>query len=240
VDALILAAGLGTRLGELTRTLPKPLLPVGGIPMLERVARSLIAAGAHRLIINTHHLAGRIVEFVHSRDDFGVEVLFSHEVEAPLETGGAVLHAAHLLTGDEPFFIHNADILTNLPLERLYAEHVRIDPLATLAVMDRKTTRYLLFDDVGLLGRVDERNEIRIEVRPPNGEVQSLAFGGIHVVSPVLPQLLTETGAFSILDPYLRLSSEGYSILPFRAEEYDWRDIGKPEQLDEANRLLSS
>jgi NDP-sugar pyrophosphorylase family protein len=91
-----------------------------------------------------------------------------------------------------------------------------------------------------LLGRVDEKKGIRIDVRAPLGEVQSLAFGGIHVVSPAFPQLLEETGAFSILEPYLRLSAEGYRILPFRAEAYDWMDIGKPEQLEEANRLLGS
>lgn len=237
MDALILAAGLGTRLGELTRTKPKPLIEVGGTPMLELVARRLIAAGVDRLIINTHHLGEQIVDFVEARGGFGVEVAFSHESRAPLETGGAVLHARHLLRGDSPFFLHNSDILTDLPLDELYRHHVKRKPLATLAVMDRPSSRYLLFDDEGLLGRADEGKQLSLEARAPVGEARRQAFAGVHVISPEFPALLEEKGAFSILDPYLRLVAAGYKIEEFHVDGSHWIDIGKPEQLEQANRL---
>jgi NDP-sugar pyrophosphorylase family protein len=237
---MILAAGLGTRLGARTRDTPKALIPVAGVPMLERVARRLIEAGADRLIINTHHHPEQISDFVAARDGFGVPVAFSPEPDRPLETGGGLLQARALLDGDEPFFLHNVDILTNLPLAALYETHLEAAPLATLAVMERKTSRYLLFDDSGLFGRVDEKKGLELRSREPHGEVYPLAFGGVHVISSEIFPLLTETGAFSILDPYLRLASAGYRILPFRVDDYAWMDIGKPEQLEEAERMLGA
>ena len=236
MDALILAAGLGTRLGELTRSTPKPLIRVGGTAMLEIVASRLVAAGVDRLIINTHHLADQIVDFARAREGFGVEVHFSHEADAPLETGGAVLHARELLRRDVPFFLHNSDILTDLPLTELYRTHQQENPLATLAVMERPSSRYLLFDEQGLFGRADEGKQLRIEVRAAVGTVRKLAFAGVHVVSPHFPDLLEERGAFSILDPYLRLATAGHRIQAFSVDGFSWIDIGKPEQLEEANR----
>ncbi|MEX2582918.1 MAG: nucleotidyltransferase family protein [Gemmatimonadota bacterium] len=234
---MLLAAGRGTRLGALTRSTPKPLVTVGGVPMLERVASRLVAAGADRFIINTHHLADQVVDFVRSRNGFGVEVVFSHEPGMPLETGGAIRHAAELFDAREPFFLHNTDILTDLPLMEMYARHQQDAPLATLAVMHRQTSRYLLFDDRGLLGRIDEGKGLRIAVREPSGEERRLAFAGIHVIAPGFPGLLTEEGAFSILEPYLRLAGAGYRIAPFLADGCEWLDIGKPEQLAEADRV---
>ena len=231
---MILAAGLGTRLRPLTDRVPKALLEVGGVPILERVAHRLIEAGADRLVINLHHLGERIREFVEEREGFGVEVVFSEEPEGALETGGGVLRAASYFRGAAPFFLHNADILSDVPLERMYAAHGQGMPLATLAVMSRASARYLLFDDAGLFGRVDEGKGVRIEAREREGEEQRLAFGGIHVISERVPAMLTEQGAFSILDPYLRLVGEGERIEPFRIDDCRWLDIGKPAQLEEA------
>lgn len=239
MDAMLLAAGLGTRLRPLTDRIPKALVPVGGIPILERVARRLIAAGADRLIINLHHLGEQVREFVRSRDGFGVEVVFSHEEDQPLETGGGLLRAAPLFRRDAAFFLHNTDILSEIPLRQMYDAHQRTSPLATLAVMERPTSRHLLFDDSGLLGRTDEKKGLRLEARSPAGEVRPLAFGGVHVISPRMLGLLEEQGAFSILDPYLRLAGAGERILPFRIDAYRWLDIGKPEQLEEAERWLA-
>jgi N-acetyl-alpha-D-muramate 1-phosphate uridylyltransferase len=238
MDAMLLAAGLGTRLRPLTDHTPKALIEVGGVPILERIALRLIEAGADRLIINLHHLGERIEQFVRQRGGWGVEVVFSWEADRPLETGGALLNARHLLRGDAPFFLHNADILTDTDLRLLHAAHRALpDTLATLAVMRRETSRYLLFDPQGLCGRVDERRGIEIRPRRATGEVQRLAFGGIHVISPDLLGLLTESGAFSILDPYLRLAGEGYRIQPHRIDGARWLDIGKPEQLEQARRI---
>lgn len=240
MDAMILAAGLGTRLRPLTDHTPKALVEVAGVPLLERVAGRLIEAGADRLIVNTHHLGEQIERYVEERDGFGVEVVFSREPERPLETGGGLLRAAPLFRGDAPFFLHNGDILTDLPLRDLYAEHEERRPLATLAVMERPTSRYLLFDDRGLLGRVDEGKGVDLRVRPAEGEVRGLAFAGVHVISPELLPRITESGAFSILDPYLRLAAAGESLLPYHVDDASWYDIGKPEQLEAARQWAAS
>jgi NDP-sugar pyrophosphorylase family protein len=234
---MILAAGLGTRLRPLTDHTPKALLDVGGVPILERVARRLIAAGADRLIINTAHLAEQIEAFVRARDGFGVEAILSREEPGPLETGGALLAARPHFRADAPFFLHNADILSDVPLGEMYAAHLAAgDPLATLAVLDRPTARRLLFDDEGLLGRTDDGKGLDLRVRPLVGEVRALPFAGIHVISPRIFDRLTERGAFSILDPYLRLAAEGQLILPFRVDGCTWIDIGRPAQLEDARR----
>jgi N-acetyl-alpha-D-muramate 1-phosphate uridylyltransferase len=239
---MILAAGLGTRLGDLTKSIPKALVPLAGVSMLERVARRLVEAGADRLIINTHHFSERIVGFVQQRNGFGVDVVFSHEPNYPLETGGGLRRAAPLFESGEPFFLHNVDIFTDLPLESLYSTHLVAKPLATLAVMARPSTRYLLFDDRGLMGRVDEKKEIRIEARKAQGEVKPFAFGGVHVLSPEIFGLLQaeDDEVFSILQPYLRAVGRGRRINPYRVDGYEWIDIGKPEELAEAARRLEA
>ena len=240
MDAMILAAGLGTRLRPLTDHTPKALIDVGGVPILERVAARLIEAGADRLIINTAHLAEKIEAYVRLRGGFGVECVFSREDPGPLETGGALLAAAAHFRGDAPFFLHNADILSDVPLREMYAAHLAAgDPLATVAVLDRPTTRKLLFDDAGLLGRTDETKGLDLRVRDPVGPVRALPFAGIHVLSPRVFGLLTERGAFSILDPYLRLAAAGERVLPFRVDGSTWIDIGRLEQLDEARRRFA-
>jgi NDP-sugar pyrophosphorylase family protein len=240
VDAMILAAGLGTRLRPLTDHTPKALIDVGGMPIIERVARRLIAAGADRLIVNTAHLAQQIEDYVGSMGGFGVEAVFSREDPGPLETGGALLAAEGLFRGGAPFFLHNADILSDIPLGEMYAAHQAAgDPLATVAVLDRPTTRRMLFDDEGLLGRTDETKGLDLRVRPAVGEVRAVPFAGIHVVSPRIFGLMTERGAFSILDPYLRLAAAGERILTFRVDGYRWIDIGKHEQLEEARRTFT-
>jgi NDP-sugar pyrophosphorylase family protein len=236
---MILAAGLGTRLRPLTDRIPKPLIPLAGVPMLERVAKRLIAAGADRLIVNVSHLAEQVEAFLRERDGFGVEWHVSREPGAPLETGGALVLARPLLRGDAPFFLHNADILTDLPLGAMYRAHLLSPALTTLAVMERETKRHLLFDDRGLVGRTDASKELDLRVREVVGPVRKLAFGGVHVISPRLLELLTESGAFSILDPYLRLAGAGETILPFRVDDFHWIDIGSPQQLRAAHAKVA-
>lgn len=238
MEAFLLAAGFGTRLGPLTRTIPKALAPVAGVPILAHVVRRLIAAGVERAVLNTHHLGEQIVEYVEENDHFGIEIVFSHEIGAPLETGGGLKHAAPLLRADAPFFIHNTDILTELPLDALYRAHLDQEPLVTLAVMERENPRYLLFDEVGLLGWGNAERGRHAQVREAVGPIERLSFSGIHVASPQLLDLIEEEGAFSIFDPYLRLSAAGYRILPYRVDEYQWTDIGSPERLAAASRML--
>jgi len=236
---MILAAGLGTRLGKIGLHSPKALVEVGGRAMLERVAASLIAAGADRIIINLHHHADAIRAFVTAHDGFGVEVLFSHERDAPLETGGGLAAAAPLFRRDAPFFLHNVDVITDLDLSAALAAHAA-EPgaLATLAVHDRTSRRALLFDDLGLFGRVDRGKAVDLRVREPRGRIVEAAFAGIHVVSPTLLDRITERGAFSILDPYLRLARDGARIRPFDVGHALWLEIGTTERLAAARRLL--
>jgi NDP-sugar pyrophosphorylase family protein len=241
---MILAAGLGTRLRPLTERVPKPLLPVAGVPMLERVARRLVAAGADRLVINTHHLAGSVEDFVRDRDGFGVEVRLSHEPDEPLDTGGAVLHAAAAFRRDAPFFLHNADVLTDLDLEGLYRSHIEggsdtdDGALATLAVLDPSPERYLLFDEAGLFGLALRGGGERT-AREPVGDVTRFGFAGVHVIDPRLLDRFSERGAFSIFWTYLRLAAAGERIRAFHAKDARWIDIGTPERMAEAERMAA-
>lgn len=238
MDAMILAAGLGTRLRPLTDSIPKPLLPVGGVPLLERIARRLVAAGADRLIINTHHHAGQIEEHVRSCGDFGVDVRFSHEPGQPLDTGGALWHAREHFRRDEPFYLHNGDILTDAPLEAFHASHRAGDQLATLAVRPASDTRFLVFDDAGLAGFSPRGGGAERMVRPASGELQRWDFAGIHVIDPRIFDLIEERGVFSIIDVYLRLARLGEAIRPVPFDGV-WIDIGTPDRLAEADRVAA-
>ena len=214
------------------------------MPILERVARRLIDAGADRLVVNVRHLATQIEAYVRSRDGFGVEAVFSREDPGAAGDGRRRCStAARLFRGDAPFFLHNADILTDLPLREMYAAHLAAgDPLATLAVMERDDLAPASSSTTaGLLGRTDETKGIRpARARPPSGEVRGDSPSrGVHVLSPRIFGLLTERGAFSILDPYLRLAAAGERILPFRVDGHSWIDIGRPEQLEEARRRFA-
>jgi N-acetyl-alpha-D-muramate 1-phosphate uridylyltransferase len=239
MDAMILAAGLGTRLGAITEHTPKALVDVAGRSALEHVARRLIEAGADRLIINLHHHAQRIVAHVEERGGFGADVVFSHEEGAPLETGGGVLAAAPLFRRDAPFFLHNVDVLTDADLRAMYDAHLQADALATLAVSDRHSSRTLLFDDYGLFGRADARADTTIIVRTPSSSTRQWAFAGIHVVSPSLLDRFVETGAFSIMQAYLRLAGEGAKLSPFDITGATWLEIGTPERLEAARRAIA-
>lgn len=239
MNALILAAGLGTRLRPLTIDTPKCLVPVGGVPMLERVARKLIGLGVKRLVINAHHHADQVVRFVEAKSGFGVDTHVLVESPAPLETGGGLWNARDLLRGSEPFWVHNADIETDAPLRPLLVEHRNTGALATLAVMDRPSTRSLLFDAQGLVGRTDLEKDLVVRVRASVGSIQSLSFAGIHCLSPGILDEIEERGIFSILEPYLRLAGRGARIAPFRVDGCRWTDIGTHAEWEKANAAAS-
>lgn len=231
MDAMIFAAGLGTRLRPLTDTVPKSLVDVGGVPMLEQVAGRLIDAGATRLVVNVHYHAPKVIDFIARRNGFGVETLVSDESDLLLDTGGGLKKAAPLLRRDAPFLIHNADVLSDIDLRGLYRAHLASDAIATLAVMQRDTRRYLIFDQKGLCGYGRGEPDGERMSREPVGRVERLGFCGVHAASPQLLDLIEEEGAFSIIFLYLRLSQSGYRIAPYRVDGSLWIDIGKPDQL---------
>lgn len=233
-EAFVLAAGRGTRLRPLTLDRPKALVEVGGVPLLEHVARRLVAAGVRDLVVNAHAFAEAIEAFVRERDAFGAHVRIAHEPDRPLETGGGLLAARSLFRARGPILVHNVDVLTDLDLQALARAHVETGALATLAVMERESTRQLLFDDAGLVGRVDREKDLELRVRAPVGAVRALAFSGIHVLDPSLLDRIEERGAFSILRTWLRLAGEGARLLPYRADGARWIDVGRPADLARA------
>ena len=236
MKAMILAAGLGTRLRPLTNDRPKALVELAGRTLLEITLTRLRAAGVTEVIVNTHHYADLIQDFLRTRD-FGLRIEISPE-PILLDTGGGLKHAAWFFLesgadSGQPFILHNVDILTNIDLAAMLSFHRGQSALAVLATQDRPTSRPLLFDEQGnLSGRIIGAGEREI-VRPV-ANPQALAFSGIHVVSPRIFDLMSEEGVFSIIPAYLRLAAEGHTISAFRADQFYWRDLGRPEHLDQA------
>jgi NDP-sugar pyrophosphorylase family protein len=241
MKAMILAAGLGTRLRPLTDDRPKALVEVGGRTLLEIALARLNSFGIREVIINVHHFADKIVNYLKANRNFGMEVDISREDDLLLDTGGGLKKAAYFFTqrsgsSEEPFILHNVDVISTIDLRRMAQIHVENRALATLAVQQRPTTRYLLFDDqLQLCGRKSGEDGEPELVRP-SAHLRPLAFSGIHVISPRLFSLMTEEGVFSIISPYLRLASRGEKIIAFRADEYQWRDLGRLDDVMKADQ----
>jgi NDP-sugar pyrophosphorylase family protein len=240
MKAMILAAGLGTRLRPLTADRPKALVEINGRTLLESTLVRLRSAGVNEVIINVHHFADMIVEYLKENDNFRMRIEISRE-DVLLDTGGGLKKAGHFFLADsrleEPFLMHNVDVLSAIDLPRMVKFHIEDRALATLAVQDRKTSRYLLFDEkLGLCGRQSDGH--RPEFVRGCQKVQPLAFAGIHIISPRLLRMMIEDGAFSIITTYLRLAAEGEKILAFRADQYYWRDLGTPENIAQATEDL--
>jgi NDP-sugar pyrophosphorylase family protein len=308
MKAMILAAGLGTRLRPLTDTCPKALVEIAGRTLLEITLTRLRAFGIREVIINVHHFADRVIDYLKSNKNFGMRLEISRE-EVLLDTGGGLKKAAWFFLEnsasasssrprstqmDEPFLLHNVDVLSTIDFARMLQFHKERRALATLAVQARETSRPLLFDNnLQLRGRrtsstpvprgseegttpagpepaergsapqttathnprgttsalpnsigsprsqestasVVPKNEKNSRASAPEVPLQSLAFSGIHIISPRLLSLLTEEGIFSIIPAYLRLAAQGQPILAFRADTYYWRDLGRPTDLAQA------
>ena len=238
MKAMVLAAGLGTRLRPLTDNRPKALVEVEGRTPLEIALTRLRAFGVHDVIVNVHHFADMIVDYLAAKQNFGMRIEISRE-DVRLDTGGGLKKAAWFFLEDptqrdQPFLLHNVDVLSTIDLGRMMLFHQETRALATLAVQERISSRYLLFDQRGeLCGRRFEREQ-RTELARPAEPVQALAFCGIHVISPRLLEMMTEGSAFSIIETYLRLAAGREKILAFRADESSWRDLGTKESLRQA------
>jgi NDP-sugar pyrophosphorylase family protein len=287
MKAMVLAAGLGTRLRPLTDNRPKALVEISGRTLLEITLSRLRSFGIREVIINVHHFADIILDYLKAHDNFGMRIEVSRE-DVLLDTGGGLKKAAWFFLEDSsrtasssgdssrlelPFLLHNVDVISNIDLHRMVQFHMKNHALATLAVQARDTSRYLLFNDqLQLCGRrssgapqvtptpnaAASAREFsrRRGLQPPRNAPQQkgalapevpnkqdqqflpLAFSGIHVISPRLLPMITEEGVFSIITSYLRLAVQGEKILAFRADEYYWRDLGRPADLTQAARDL--
>jgi NDP-sugar pyrophosphorylase family protein len=280
MKSMILAAGLGTRLRPLTDSRPKALVELNGRTLLEITLTRLQTFGVTEAIINVHHHAQMVVDYLQSKNNFGMRLEISREDDQLLDTGGGLKRATWFFqensTGpgsrinDDPFVLHNVDVLSNIDLAAMLQFHKDHQALATLAVQSRPSSRQLLFNDqLQLSGRrIGEENTVTSSPHPtvissearnlssplpdphvphsplatslsplPPSQTSSpllpLAFSGIHILSPRLLPLLTETGVFSIIDSYLRLS-QSQKILAFRHDSSYWRDLGKPADLAQA------
>lgn len=241
---MILAAGLGTRLRPLTDDRPKALVTVAGRTLLEIALSRLRAVGIHEVIVNVHHFADMVVDYLKANGNFGMRIEISRE-EALLDTGGGLKKAAWFFTNSEaareqPFILHNVDVISTIDLRSMMRFHTEQNAMATLAVQKRETSRYLLFDSHHQLCGRRQAEDGPPEMARPAEQFQALAFSGIHVLSPRIFGKMHEEGAFSIVQTYLDLAAQGEKILAFRADGFYWRDLGRPENLISAAKDLAS
>lgn len=238
MKAMVLAAGLGTRLRPLTDDRPKALVEVNGRALLEITLLRLRGFGIREVIVNAHHFADLIEAFLKAHDKFGMRIEVSRE-DVLLDTGGGLKKAGWFFLEkleelDEPFLLHNVDVISNIDFTKMLDVHREREALATLAVQRRESSRQLLFDDgMRLCGRRAGKEKGPEIVRSAE-RLEPLAFTGIHMISPRLLGLMKEDGIFSIIDCYLRLAAGGEKITALRVDEYYWRDLGKPADLQRA------
>lgn len=237
---MIFAAGLGTRLKPLTDHMPKALVPVAGKPMLEHVINKLISEGVDEIVINVHHFAQQIIDFLKAKNNFGIKIWISDETDELLDTGGGIKKAVPYF--NEPFLVHNADILSNVDLKALYEYHLTSGNDATLLVSPRKTVRYLMFDETNRLRGWINKDTLQTK---PEGFVyqperqKEYAFGGIHVISPTLFKYMGDewNGKFSIMDFYLKTCQKA-QLGGYIKEDLQLIDIGKLDTLAKAEDFI--
>lgn len=236
MKAMILAAGLGTRLRPLTDDRPKALVALGGRTLLDITITRLREFGVREIIVNVHHFADSVVDYLRSNRNFGIRIEVSRE-DVLLDTGGGLKKASWFFLehgSDEPFLLHNVDVLSNIDLGRMIEFHKKENALATLAVQKRESSRQLLFDKQSqLCGRRIGR-DAEAEISLPAKHYQELAFSGIHVISPRVLPMIVEEGVFSIIPTYVRLAGRNERIVAFCADEYYWRDLGRLKDLEGA------
>ncbi|MBK9015130.1 MAG: nucleotidyltransferase family protein [Saprospiraceae bacterium] len=253
------SAGLGTRLRPLTNDRPKALVEVNGVTLLEVAIRRLVTAGCRELIVNVHHFAEQIIDFLGKNEQFGIRIAISDERERLLDTGGGLKKAAWFFDDDQPFLVCNADVLTDMDLAHFYQKHLESGALATLAVQKRVTSRYFLFDEkMRLTGWQNAKTgEEKLAVRqlavgsqPPSYPLPTeqagiphpsylpYAFSGIHAISPALFDWMpADEEVFSIIDVYLEAASTG-QVFGYDHSADEWLDVGKPEAMEAAAKFL--
>ena len=234
MKAMVFAAGVGSRLKELTQHRPKCLMEVGGVTLLEHVVTKLKKAGVSSVMINVHHLHQQVVDFVATKKQFDISVQFSFE-DTLLDTGGGLKKVASFFKDEAAFFVHNSDIFSNIDLATLLAHHTNSKSVATLAVMKRSSSRGLYFDQHGqLVGWTNEKDSPQIA---QNSEL--LAFSGVSIASKLIFDCMPQENVFSLIQPYLNAARKAQPVTAFRVDGADWTDIGTPESLAELQNRFS-
>lgn len=240
MKAIIFAAGKGSRLGKITEDQPKALVDIGGKTLLEMAIRKLIKHGVDEIIVNVHHFADRIEEFLERKRNFGVRIELSDERQQLLETGGGLMKASWFFDDHQPFLTYNVDVLTTLNLSILLQVHRSTGALVTLACQERKTLRYFLADEKDrLTGWENTKTGKRIDVLQNRGEVTRMGYSCISVINPGFFDHVTETGFFSLTPVFLRLA-KNHPVMIYRHNKDYWTDIGNPERLKNAAKHFSS
>ena len=235
MKAMIFAAGLGTRLRPLTDTCPKALIPIGEKPLLQIVIEHLKKHGVTEAVVNIHYLGELVKAFLKEHNNFGIRIEISDESEQLLETGGGLWKAKDFFDNGRPFVVGNADVLTNIHIGEFYQSHLKKNPLATLAVRKRKSSRLLLFDEKENLCGWKNANTGEVKMPRKSEVIHEFAFSGYHVISPEIFNYPTRQGVFSMTDWYLDICAS-HTIALFDHSEDLWIDIGSRENLEEARK----
>ena len=240
MKAFILAAGLGTRLGELTKDRPKALVEINGEELLALTIRRLKDQGFTEFVVNIHHHGEMVMDFLKKHDNFGVSIQISDECDRLLDTGGALVKAAQYLSGDEPVLVHNVDIISEVNFRELLAFHAKQQALATLCVRERTSERALLFDyQRQLIGWTNKKTgEFKWSISPVT-DYLSYAFSGIYVISPGFIREIRQKGKFSIVDTWLKLAGK-HKISGYLDKSEHWFDLGTPEKIKMAELTLKN
>ncbi|MEI6122819.1 MAG: nucleotidyltransferase family protein [Bacteroidota bacterium] len=236
MKAMIFAAGFGTRLGSLTATKPKALVEVNGKPMLEHVVDYLKKYSITDVIINVHHFAEMIFDYVKQRNQFDLNIAFSDESEQLLDTGGGLMKAAWFFNNSDPFILHNVDILSQTNLQDVVAKHIKSHALSTLVTKNRVTSRYLLLDSEGTLCGWKNNNTGEQIIVKDATPLTELAYSGIQVVNPKIFSLYNKSGRFSLTPMYLELAKT--NLITTYQDDGLWFDLGKPESIKEAEAVF--
>lgn len=237
--AMIFAAGLGTRLGPLTKNKPKALVTVNGVPLLEIAIENLKAQGVTDIIINVHHFADQIIDFIKEKNSFEINIQFSEERKKLLNTGGGLKKALPFFDDGNPFIIWNADIISTLDLKEMLIRHNKNESVATLFTRNRDTTRYLVFDEHDvLIGWTNlMEGKLKLSKTEKAKERRLLAFSGIHIVSPEIIKYMPDKKVFSIIDVYLEAAKQE-KLMAFVDNDCEWIDVGRVESVEKAGSIL--
>ena len=236
MKAIILAAGMGTRLKPLTDNTPKALVPFQGMPMVERIIRNLVDAGVYDIMVNVHHFAGKVVEFLDNLVLEGVSLHISDETGELMDTGGAILQARDFLKGENDFIVHNVDVFTNLDIGDLLRNHKDGKALATMAVKKRPTSRSLLFDGTGsLCGWIHNETGQKRMVRSPSGSLEDFGNTCVQVINADFLDFFPKTEPRSLTEMYLELA-EQHKIGAFIHNQDYWYDLGRYNNFVKADK----